>query len=73
MPVGASGTPPPFPDGPTIIHDTAPQTNTDSQAWLLLASVDNSTGVVSQYVSGSQSGERYKCGSNDAAYFFGLV
>jgi hypothetical protein len=73
MPVGASGTPPPFPDGPTVIHDTAPQTNSDSEAYLLLASVDNSTGVVSQYVSGSQSGERYKCGSNDAAYFFGLV
>jgi hypothetical protein len=73
MPVGASGTPPPFPDGPTIIHDTAPQTNSDSEAYLLLASVDNSTGAVSQYVSGSQWGERYKCGSNDAAYFFGLV
>jgi hypothetical protein len=73
MPVGASGTPPPFPDGPTIVHDTAPQTNTDSQAWLLLASVDNSTGVVSQYVSGSQWGERYKCGGSDAAYYFGLV
>jgi hypothetical protein len=73
MPVGASGTPPPFPDGPTVIHDTSPQTNSDSEAYLLLASVDNSTGVVSQYVSGSQSGERYKCGSNDAAYFFGLV
>lgn len=73
MPVGASGTPPPFPDGPTVIHDTAPQTNTDSVAYLLLASVDNSTGVVSQYVSGSQWGERYKCGANDAAYYFGLV
>jgi hypothetical protein len=73
MPVGASGTPPPFPDGPTIIHDTAPQTNSDSQAYLLLASVDNSTGVVSQYVSGSQWGERYKCGGSDAAYYFGLV
>jgi hypothetical protein len=73
MPVGASGTPPPFPDGPTIIHDTAPQTNSDSEAYLLLASVDNSTGVVSQYVSGSQWGERYKCGANDAVYYFGLV
>jgi hypothetical protein len=73
MPVGASGTPPPFPDGPTVIHDTAPQTNSDSEAYLLLASVDNSTGVVSQYVSGSQWGERYKCGANDAVYYFGLV
>ena len=73
MPVGASGTPPPFPDGPTIMHDTSAQTNTNSTAYLLLASVDNSTGAVSQYVSGSQSGERYKCGANDAAYFFGLV
>jgi len=73
MPVGASGTPPPFPDGPTVIHDTAPQTNSDSEAYLLLASVDNSTGVVSQYVSGSQWGERYKCGGSDAAYYFGLV
>jgi len=73
MPVGASGTPPPFPDGPTVIHDTAAQTNSNSQAYLLLASVDNSTGVVSQYVSGSQFGERYKCGGSDAAYYFGLV
>jgi hypothetical protein len=73
MPVGASGTPPPFPDGPTIIHDTSPQTSTDSTAYLLLASVDNSTGAVSQYVSGSQWGERYKCGANDAVYYFGLV
>ena len=73
MPVGTSGTPPPFPDGPTIMHDTSAQTNTNSTAYLLLASVDNSTGAVSQYVSGSQSGERYKCGTNDAAYFFGLV
>jgi hypothetical protein len=73
MPVGASGTPPPFPDGPTIMNDTSPQTSTNSTAYLLLASVDNSTGVVSQYVSGSQWGERYKCGANDAAYYFGLV
>ena len=73
MPVGASGTPPPFPDGPTIMHDTSAQTNTNSTAYLLLASVDNSTGAVSQYVSGSQSGERYKCGTNNAAYFFGMV
>ena len=73
MPVGSTGTPPPFPEDPIIIHDTTGQTNTDSVAYLLLASVDNSTGAVSQYVSGSQSGERYKCGTNDAAYFFGLV
>lgn len=73
MPVGATGTPPPFPDGPTIIHDTSPQTSDDNTAFLLLASVDNSTGVVSQYVSGSQWGERYKCGANDAAYYFGVV
>jgi hypothetical protein len=73
MPVGASGPPPPFPDGPTIIHDTAPQTNSDSQAYLLLASVDNSTGAVSQYVSGSQWGERWQCGGSGAAYYFGLV
>jgi hypothetical protein len=73
MPVGASGTPPPFPDGPTIMNDTSPQTSTDSTAYLLLASVDNSTGAVSQSVSGSQWGERYKCGANDAVYYFGLV
>ena len=73
MPVGASGTPPPFPDNPIVMHDTSPQTSTDSTAYLLLASVDNSTGAVSQYVSGSQWGERYKCGANDAAYYFGLV
>jgi hypothetical protein len=73
MPVGASGTPPPFPDNPIVMHDTAPQTSTDSTAYLLLASVDNSTGTVSQSVSGSQWGERYKCGTNDAAYYFGLV
>ena len=73
MPVGATGTPPPFPDGPTVMHDTTAQTSDDNTAYLLLASVDNSTGAVSQYVSGSQWGERYKCGTNDAAYFFGLV
>ena len=73
MPVGASGTPPPFPDGPTIMNDTSPQTSTNSTAYLLLASVDNSTGAVSQYVSGSQWGERYKCGTNNAVYFFGMV
>lgn len=73
MPVGASGTPPPFPEDPVIIHDTSPQTSDDSTAYLLLASVDNSTGVVSQYVGGSQWGERWKCGANDAVYYFGLV
>jgi hypothetical protein len=73
LPVGASGTPPPYPDGPTIINDTTPQTNDDTVAYLLLASVDNSTGAVSQYVSGSQWAERYKCGANDAVYYFGLV
>jgi|LauGreDrversion4_2_1035121.scaffolds.fasta_scaffold76899_4 hypothetical protein len=73
MPVGSTGTPPPFPSNPIVIHDTAPQTSTNSTAYLLLASVDNSTGTVSQSVSGSQWGERYKCGTNDAAYFFGLV
>lgn len=73
MPVGATGTPPPFPDGPTVIHDTSAQTSTDSTAYLLLASVDNSTGAVTQYVSGSQWGERFKCGANDAEYFFSLI
>ena len=73
MPVGTSGTPPPFPDNPIVMHDTSAQTSTNSTAYLLLASVDNSTGAVSQYVSGSQSGERYKCGTNDAVYFFGMV
>ena len=73
MPVGASGTPPPFPDNPIVMHDTAPQTSTNSTAYLLLASVDNSTGAVSQYVSGSQWGERYKCGASGASYYFGLV
>lgn len=73
MPVGASGTPPAFPDSPEIIQDTSAQTSTDTEAYLLLASVDNSTGVVSQYVSGSQYGERWKCGANDAVYYFGLV
>jgi hypothetical protein len=73
MPVGSSGTPPPFPEDPVIIHDTSPQTSDDNTAYLLLASVDNSTGAVSQYVGGSQWGERYKCGANDAVYYFGLV
>jgi len=73
MPVGASGTPPPFPEDPIIIHDTSPQTSDDNTAYLLLASVDNSTGAVSQYVGGSQWGERWKCGANDAVYYFGLV
>jgi hypothetical protein len=72
MPVG-TGAFPAFPDNPTVIHDTAPQTSTDSTAYLLLASVDNSTGAVSQYVSGSQWGERYKCGSDPAGYFYGLI
>lgn len=73
MPVGASGTPPPFPDSPTVIFDTAPQTSDDTVAYLLLASVDNSTGAVSQYVGGSQWGERFKCGANTAEYFFSLI
>lgn len=73
MPVAASGTPPAFPDAPEIVDDTTAQTSNDAEAYLLLASVDNSTGAVSQYVSGSQSGERWKCGANDAVYYFGLV
>lgn len=73
MPVAGSGSPPAFPYLPTIMHDTSPQTSNDSMAYLLLATVDNHTGVVSQYVSGSQWGERYKCGANDAVYFFGLI
>jgi hypothetical protein len=72
MPVG-TGTFPAFPDGPTIIYDTSLQTSDDTVAYLLLASVDNSSGVVSQYVSGSQWGERYKCGSDPAAYYYGLI
>jgi hypothetical protein len=55
------------------MHDSSPQTSTDATAFLLLALVEVSTGAVSQYVSGSQWGERYKCGANDAVYFFGLV
>jgi len=73
MPVGGSGTPPPFPDGPTITHDSTPQTSDNTTAYLLLASVDKSTGRVSQYVGGSQWGERWKCGSEDAVYYFGQV
>jgi len=73
MPVGATGTPPPFPDSPIIMHDTTAQTSDDNTAYLLLASVDNSTGAVSQYVSGSQFGERFKCGTGGAQYFFSLI
>ena len=73
MPADTSTSPATWPDGPTVIHDSAPQTSTDAQAYLLLATVDISTGVVSQSVSGSQWGERYKCGANDAVYFFGMV
>jgi len=73
LPVGGSGSPPPFPDAPIIMHDSTPQTNTDSVAYLLLGIVDKNSGNVTQYVSGSQWAERYKCGSDDAAYFFGLV
>jgi len=73
MPADTSTSPATWPDGPTVIHDSAPQTSTDAQAYLLLATVDISTGAVSQSVSGSQWGERYKCGANDAVYFFGMV
>ena len=73
MPVGSTGTPPPFPDSPIIMHDTTAQTSDDNTAYLLLASVDNSTGAVSQYVSGSQFGERFKCGTGGAQYFFSLI
>lgn len=72
MPVGA-GTPPAFPDGPIIMHDSTPQFSDDSTAYLLLAMVDKYTGAVSQYVGGSQWAERYKCGTGDASYYFGLV
>ncbi len=72
-PVAGSGTPPAWPDSAEIISDTTPQVSDDTEAFLLLATVDNSTGVVSQYVSGSQWGERYKCGANDAVYYYGLV
>ena len=73
MPVGGSGSPPPFPDSPIITNYSTFQYNTDSTAYLLLAAVDKASGQVSQYVSGSQWGERYKCGTDDAAYYFGLV
>lgn len=73
MPVGGSGSPPPFPDSPIITNYSSYQYNSDSTAYLLLAAVDKASGLVSQYVSGSQWGERYKCGSDDAAYYFGLV
>ena len=45
----------------------------DAGGITLLASVDKSTGRVSQYVGGSQWGERWKCGSEDAVYYFGQV
>lgn len=73
MPVAASGSPPAFPDNPIISHDSSVPYSDDSTAYLLLALVDISTGMVSQYVGGSQWGERYKCGSNSASYYFGLV
>lgn len=73
MPADTAVNPATWPDGPTVIHDSSAQSSTDGQAYLQLATVDISTGVVSQSVSGSQWGERYKCGTNNAIYFFGLV
>ncbi len=73
MPVAASGTPPAWPDGPIIDNQSSLQTSDDTVAYLLLAVVDKSTGGVTQYVSGSQYGERLKCGANPAAYYFGIV
>jgi hypothetical protein len=73
MPANTSSLPTVWPDQPSIIFDTAPQTDSDSQSYLLIGMVDSLDGTVTQYIGGSQWGERYKCGADDARYFYGLV
>lgn len=62
-----------FPDGPTVEHASTMPTADDTNGYILLATVDISDGKVTQNVSGSQWGERFKCGANTAEYFFSLI
>jgi hypothetical protein len=63
-----------------IVIEPYPTTNTDTEAYLPLAilTITAAPGgglnvVVNQSVGGSQWGDRLKCGSNPAEYFFSMV
>lgn len=63
-----------------IVIEPYPTTNTDTEAYLPLAILTITAApsgglnvVVNQSVGGSQWGDRLKCGSNPAEYFFSMV
>jgi hypothetical protein len=63
----------PDPNECRIIHDSSPQTDDDNNSYLLIATVDQKTGVVSQMVNSSLWGSRFKCGAETATYWYSRV
>lgn len=62
-----------FPDTFTVEYDTAVPADTDTKAHVALAYIDFSAATpkkTAQYVSTSLWGERLKCGSSTAEYYF---
>ena len=62
-----------FPDTFTVEYDTSVPADTDTKAHVALAYIDFSSAIpkkTAQYVSTSLWGERLKCGSSTAEYYF---
>lgn len=63
-----------FPSGePEVKHDTTVPTATDDTGIVVLGSVNKKNGQVDQFVLSSLCGERFKCGSNNAEYFYAAI
>jgi hypothetical protein len=63
-----------FPSGePEVKHDTTIPPATDTTGIVVLGSVNKKNGQVDQFVLSSLCGERFKCGTNDAEYFYAAI
>lgn len=63
----------PDPNNCKIINDSSPQTDDDSNSYLLIATVNQKTGAVTQMVNSSLWGSRFKCGAEQATYWYSRV
>jgi hypothetical protein len=63
----------PDPENCKIVNDSSPQTDDDETSWLLIATVNRKTGAVGQMVNSSLWGSRFKCGAEQATYWYSRV
>jgi hypothetical protein len=63
----------PDPNNCKIINDSSPQTDDDNNSYLLIATVNQKTGAVTQMVNSSLWGSRFKCGAEQATYWYSRV